>query len=145
MGRDIESAVGLGASGIVLGVLDGARRVDVARTRALVEAARGTPVTFHRAIDETPDLLASVDALATLGVARILSSGGAPTASEGARSLRSMVERAGDGMTIVAGGGIRGPNAADVVRRTGAREVHARCGGDTRRIAAIAEALAHLG
>jgi copper homeostasis protein CutC len=45
-------------------------------------------------------------------------------------------------MTIVAGGGVRAGNVAPIVRRTGVREVHARCGGDAERIRGMKEAIA---
>ena len=87
------------------------------------------------------DLLEAIDSLVALGVTRVLSSGGAPTALEGANTLAAMVARAGEGLQIVAGGGVRGGNVAAVVRRTGVREVHARCAGDEERIRSIANAV----
>ena len=142
MHTDIRAALELGAAGVVLGALDASRRVDVVATRQLFEAAHGRPVTFHRAIDDAPDLLEAIDALLALGVTRVLSSGAAPTAVEGADTLAAMVARAGEGLQIVAGGGVRGDNVAAIVRRTGVREVHARCGGEKDRIRAIANAVA---
>ena len=141
MCADIAVAIELGASGVVLGALDSSGRIDVAATRELIAAARGRAVTFHRAIDETRDVLAAVETLASLGVARVLSSGAAPTALEGADTLAAMVEHAGDALRVVAGGGVRGHNVAELVRRSGAREVHARCGGEAARIRGIREAL----
>jgi copper homeostasis protein len=44
------------------------------------------------------------------------------------------VKRAGERLTVVAGGGVRAGNVAEIVRRAGVREVHARCGGDAARI-----------
>ena len=142
MCEDVAMARALGAAGVVLGVLDEANRVDVDRTAALVTAARELPVTFHRAIDQVADRLEAIDSLASLGVARVLSSGGAETAIEGADALRAMTERAAGRLTIVAGGGVRGHNARALVERSGVREVHARCGGDPARIRGIVEAVA---
>ena len=141
MRDDIGIALDLGAAGVVLGALDASGRVDTVATRELTAAARGRPVTFHRAIDDTPDVLAAIESLTALGVARVLSSGTAPTALEGIHTLAAMVERAGNALKIVAGGGVRGDNVAQVVRRTGVREVHARCGGDAERIRAIETAV----
>jgi copper homeostasis protein len=141
MHTDIRAALELGAAGVVLGALDASRRVDVVATRELLAAAHGRPVTFHRAFDDTPDLLEAIDSLVALGVTRVLSSGGAPTALEGANTLAAMVARAGERLQIVAGGGVRGGNVAAVVRRTGVREVHARCAGDEERIRSIANAV----
>jgi copper homeostasis protein len=140
MRRDIEMAFGLGVAGVVLGVLDSANRVDVGRTRSLVDVAGAHRVTFHRALDRTPDIFAAAAALISLGVARVLTSGGAATASEGADVLASLVERADGQLEILAGGGVRANNVRDIVRRTGVREVHARCERDAERIRAIKQA-----
>jgi copper homeostasis protein len=144
MRTDIGAVLELGAAGVVLGALDATRRVDGIATRDLLAAARGRPVTFHRAVDDTPDVLEAIDSLVSLGVTRVLSSGGAPTALEGADTLAAMVARAGERLRIVAGGGVRAANAAAIVRRTGVREVHARCGGSAERIRAIVEVSAGL-
>ena len=141
MYEDVAMARSLGASGVVLGVLDTFDRLDLERTAALVEAADGVPVTFHRAIDQVARRVVSIDALAALGVARVLSSGGAATASDGVDELRAMVQRAGDRLDIVAGGGVRAHNAREIVERTGVTELHARCGGDPERIRGIVDAV----
>ena len=140
MRDDIAIALDLGASGVVVGALDASGRVDTTATRELLAVSRGRPVTFHRAFDETPDPLAAIDTLASLGVARVLSSGAAPTALEGAETLAAMVARAGDALRVVAGGGVRSYNVAAIVRRAHVREVHARCGADAARIRSIRQA-----
>jgi copper homeostasis protein CutC len=145
MRRDVALALVLGAAGVVFGALNEEGHVDAAAMRVLMGAAHGLPVTFHRAIDETSDVLESIDSLRTLGVSRVLSSGRATVALDGSVVLAAMIERAGKALTVIAGGGVRSTNVAELVRRTGVREVHARCGGDAGRIAGIAEALAHPG
>jgi copper homeostasis protein len=144
MRRDIEMALDLGAAGVVFGTLDSAHRIDLAQASALASIAGGQRVTFHRAFDRTPDLLASLDVLASLGVARVLTSGGAATASEGVGMLSALVERGGDRIAILAGGGVRASNVAEIVRRTGVREVHARCQGEAERIRAIKSVSANV-
>jgi copper homeostasis protein len=141
MYEDVALARSLGASGVVLGVLDTFDRLDLERTAALVEAAAGIPVTFHRAIDQVARRVVSIDALAALGIARVLSSGGAETASDGVDELRAMVQRAGDRLDIVAGGRVRADNARAIVERTGVSELHARCSGDSARIRGIVDAV----
>ena len=142
MYEDIAMARVLGASGVVLGVLDTFERLDLERSAALVEAAEGLPVTFHRAIDRVARRVVAIDALAALGVARVLTSGGAATASEGTDELRAMVHRADERLVIVAGGGVRANNAREIVEKTGVTEVHARCSGDSARIRGIVDAVA---
>jgi copper homeostasis protein len=83
-------------------------------------------VVFHRAIDLCPDPVAEVDVLLTLGVDRVLTSGGAAVALEGAKVIRRMVEVAGQSLTVMAGGGVRARNVRELVERTGVSEVHAR-------------------
>jgi copper homeostasis protein len=141
MYEDIAMTRALGASGVVFGVLDTFDRLDLERTAALVEAAEGLPVTFHRAIDQVARRVVAMDALAALGVTRVLSSGGAATANDGADELHAMVQRAGDRLTVVAGGGVRADNARTIVERTGVTELHARCGGDAGRIRGIVDAV----
>lgn len=106
MRADVRLLRGLGAGGLVLGVLDERSRVDLDVTASLVEAAGSLPVTFHRAIDVADGSSDAIDALAELGVRRILSSGGSKHAIEGVPMLREFVRRAGGTIEIMAGGGV---------------------------------------
>ena len=126
MRRDVAVACELGADGVVIGGLMPNGTVDRALVEMLVEAARGLPVTFHRAFDLTPDLEASLESLADAGVQRILTAGGASTAAEGASMLASLVRRAGSRIVVMAGGGVREENARTLVSISGVREVHVR-------------------
>ena len=126
MRRDVGVARELGADGIVIGGLLPNGEVDVALVGMLVEMARGLPVTFHRAFDLTPDLGASLDSLADAGVQRILTAGGAATASEGASMLATLVRRVGSRLMVMAGGGVREENVRALVSTSGVREVHVR-------------------
>jgi copper homeostasis protein len=122
--EEIRHARNLGADGIVLGVLDEEGRVDVARTRQLVELARPLPVTFHRAIDMTPDLLAALADVISTGASRILTSGGAPNATSSMSEIARMVEAARGRIAIMAGGGVSVANIAAIAETTGATEFH---------------------
>ena len=126
MERQIALARTLGARGVVIGALLPNRKVDRVATARLTGAARPLSVTFHRAIDMTPEPLEALESLLMLGVDRVLTSGGAATAIEGAKVIRSMVDRAGTDLVVMAGGGIRSRNVKEVVDRTGICEVHAR-------------------
>ncbi len=124
--RDIALARSLSADGVVIGALTAEGAVDVETTRALIDAARPMQVTFHRAFDFARDQDAALSALLTLGIDRVLTSGGAATALEGAGSLKRLVERAGDALTILAGGSVTASNVAEVVGASGVHEVHLR-------------------
>jgi copper homeostasis protein len=126
MTRDIERARTMDIGGIVTGVLEPDGGVDVDRTRSLVDSAAGLPVTFHRAFDRTRNLSDALELLIEIGVSRVLTSGGAPTALEGALVISALVTQARGRITILAGGGVRDHNVRDVVARTGVGEVHAR-------------------
>ena len=134
MRRDIEMALRAGADMLVFGVLDDDGRVHERVTRELVARAAGTPVTFHKAFDTIADLAVALDALIDAGVSRVLTSGGAPAAIDGAGVLATLVERADGRITIMAGGKVRAPNARELVRRSGVSEIHARCELDPARI-----------
>jgi copper homeostasis protein len=124
--RDIELTRTMGIAGIVTGVLDASGRVDIKRTRSLVKAAGGLPVTFHRAIDSAGDLPVALDDAIEAGVSRVLTSGGAPTALEGVAVLAALVVQARGRVSIIAGGGIREHNVRQVIALTGVHEVHGR-------------------
>ena len=132
MTRDVATAGLIGAAGIVTGALTSDRSVDVEQTRALVKAAAGLPVTFHRAFDSTINKPDALEQLIDLGVTRVLTSGGAPTALEGAEVIAALVTQARDRITVVAGGGIREHNVSDVIARAGVREVHTRLVNERR-------------
>ena len=67
--------------------------------------------------------------LVALGIARVLASGGAATALEGSDALARLVDHAAGRIGVVVGGGVRAEHVAELVRRTGAREVHSSLGG----------------
>ncbi len=123
---DIAFAKEVGVAGIVLGALfpDGA--VDDRSTRLLVEAARPLSVTFHRAFDLVRDPFEALDTLMALGVDRVLTSGGAPTAIEGLETLAALAWRSEGRGAIIAAGGITEHNIARVVAEAGVSEVHVR-------------------
>ena len=126
MRRDIEQAKALGVEGVALGALTADGDVDVERMRSLVELARPMSVTFHRAFDFVREQGTAVEALLALGVDRVLTSGGAATATEGVASIASLVRSVGDRMIVMAGGSITALNVGEIVSATGVREVHVR-------------------
>ena len=126
MRRDITTAVSLGARGIATGALRENGEIDLTAFKDLVAAADGAPVTFHRAFDSTPDLSVALELLIELGVARVLTSGGAATALEGVETIARLVEQSRGRISVMAGGKIREDNVAGIIARTGVLEVHAR-------------------
>jgi len=117
-------AAGWAAQGIVTGALRPDATVDETLTRELIAAARPLPVTFHRAFDSCDDVEEALETLIALGVTRVLTSGRAATAPEGAATIAKLVRLAAGRIGIIAGGGVKADNVAALVRTTGVREVH---------------------
>jgi copper homeostasis protein len=123
---DMAFAKAVGAHGVVLGALFPDGTVDDRCTRLLLEAARPMSVTFHRAFDLVRDPFEALDTLMALGIDRVLTSGGAPTAVEGVETLAALAWRAEGRASILAGGGITEQNVARIIAEAGVHEVHIR-------------------
>jgi len=81
--------------------------LSLAEFSAVIEAAPGVLVTFHRAFDSLNDQLSAIDTLSTIRrVDGILTSGGQGSAAERCARLHQFVERAGSRLSIIAGGGV---------------------------------------
>jgi copper homeostasis protein len=117
MQKQIEEAKRAGAAGVALGVLCRDGRVDVKRSRELIELARPMAVTYHRAFDETPAREEALEALIEMGVDCLLTSGGQVDVQTGAEAIARLSRQAGDRIQIMAGGGLRLANLVEVLRR----------------------------
>lgn len=93
--------------------------------RQMMEAASGMNVTFHRAFDLCRDPFEALDDIIALGCNRLLTSGQAASALEGAPMLRQLVDRAAGRLVVLAGGGVCPQNAAEIIRLSGTCEIHA--------------------
>jgi copper homeostasis protein len=122
--HDVAMAKDAGAAGVVFGVLEPDGTVDATRTRELCDLARPLSVTFHRAFDMTRDPFGALEALASIGVDRILTSGQEATVIEGLDLIASLVGRSGDRLVVMPGGGITARNVARVAAIPGIREIH---------------------
>jgi len=105
--RDIRFARSLGADGVVVGALTDARVLDLGAIAAFLDAAEGSDVTVHRAVDAAVDPLGAIGALADTGVRRVLTSGGAPSCRAGLETLARMVAAAHGSLEVMGGGGVR--------------------------------------
>lgn len=127
MAGDVGAAIGAGAAGVVIGCLDAAGSFDHDAMRRLRDAARDVradaAISAHRAIDVCADPFAALDALVGLGIGRVLTSGGAPTALAGADTLRGLVAHAAGTIDVMAGGGVSAASVAPLLA-TGVRDLH---------------------
>jgi copper homeostasis protein len=124
MHRQIDEARAAGARGVALGLLLADGRVDVKRTRDLVEYARPFETTFHRAFDETPDLTVALEQVIETGATGLLTSGGASEVLQGADRIGRLQEQADGRIHVIAGGGLRLASLVEVVRRSGVFSLH---------------------
>ncbi|MCR8846301.1 copper homeostasis protein CutC [Paenibacillus sp. SC116] len=125
--RDIQMAKQAGAEAIVFGALTAEGKVDEHLLAEVLKQAEGMSITFHRAIDESIDLMEVLQVLKRhSSITDVLTSGGQPTAQDGAVQLQQLVNDAGpNGLRIVAGSGISSDNVQTVIRETGVPWVHA--------------------
>jgi copper homeostasis protein len=124
MRHDIEEAKRLGADGVVIGILNPDGTVDRSRTKALIELARPLSVTFHRAFDVTRDPFEALETLIDLGVDRVLTSGQERSVLEGLETITALVQRAGERIIIMPGGGISERNVKRIIAQSGVKEIH---------------------
>jgi copper homeostasis protein len=124
MRGDIDAAREAGLPGVVIGANRADGTLDEDLLRALADHATGLAMTLHRAFDLVPDFEAALETAIDLGFERILTSGGARTAILGAERIAQFVVQAEGRISIMAGCGVGPGNVADLVRRTGVREVH---------------------
>ena len=124
MKEDIQLCKRLGIDGVSLGILLPNGQVDRERCRELVDFAKPVSVTFHRAFDMAADPFAALEEIIAIGCDRILTSGQANSALQGASLIRDLVVRAGERIVIMTGGGVREENLAELIATTHAREFH---------------------
>ena len=113
--RDIEHARKGGATGVVFGILTAEGRVDVERTRRLVEASEGMETTFHRAVDMCEDYEQAVEDIIATGCKRILTSGGYDKAIDGIENIARAVAVSKGRIEIMAGSGVGSANAKELI------------------------------
>ena len=124
MVEDVKALREEGVAGVVIGCLTPDGRIDEARTKALVEAARPMSVTCHRAFDMTADAHAALEALVRCGVDRVLTSGQRDKAVDGIAILKSAVEQAAGRIVIMGCGALDTGNIRKVRDETGLAEMH---------------------
>jgi copper homeostasis protein len=124
MRKEVLEAKAAGAAAVVVGVLLPDGEVDVKRTRELVELARPMRVTFHRAFDEACDQERALEDVIETGADMLLTSGGAANVLDGAAMLAKLRAQAAGRIEIMAGGGLRLGNLAEVVRQSGVTSLH---------------------
>ncbi len=121
MQQAISQAADSGANGVVFGLLNAQRCLDLTSLELLVSLAKklGLQVTFHRAFDAIADQQQALDQLIDVGVDRVLSAGtlwGSDLGvMHGLERLQQLKIQAAGRIELVVGGGINLGNLAKVV------------------------------
>lgn len=123
---DIAAIGDAGLAGIVTGVLTADRELDRQAMSQIIARAGAMEVTLHRAFDLCYDPFAALDMAVDLGVTRILTSGGAPSAERGIARIADLCRYAAGRIQIMAGGGVNATNAAGLLD-AGVDSLHASC------------------
>lgn len=126
MAEDIRAVRAAGLAGIVLGVTDAAGWPEDGAIAALSAVADGLEMVMHRAFDLAPDPVAALDRARDLGFARVMTSGGAARAVEGADVLSRLIGHAQGRVQVMAGGQIT-PACVAPLARAGITQFHAAC------------------
>lgn len=115
MRNDILEFQRLGVKGVVIGALTKEKTLDKDALGAWHRAAGDMDLTFHRAFDEVADWKKTMDQLINMGFKRILTSGQAANVEAGMETLGEMVRYAAGRIEIMAGGGVRPSNSAQLL------------------------------
>ena len=127
MADQIRSFSQFPAAGFVIGALDNNNMPDENALRHWEEAAAGTPLCFHKAIDLTPDWKRAMDMISEVrGISAILTSGQHATAREGIGTLEEMVKLYGDRFEIISAGSITYLDIPFFLKNWSGRSFHGR-------------------
>ncbi len=124
MKKDVEMFRRNGADGVVIGVLKRDGSLDVGRMKELVSAAGDMSITLHRAFDVCRDPFQTLEEAKALGIRTILNSGQKNNCLDGKDLIRQLVEKAGDEIDIMVGGGVRYTNIKELAKATNAKSFH---------------------
>lgn len=126
MQNDILVCKELGVAGVVFGILDGNGNINQEQTLEFVQLSKPLNITFHKAIDNTVNILDGVAFLKKIGVDRILSSGGKDTALEGQTTLNQMIELASPQLSIIVAGKVTCQNLTEIQKKIPSGDYHGR-------------------
>lgn len=124
MQEDVEICKKLGSQGVVFGILTKENKIDIERTRILVDLAQPMQTVFHKAFDELEAPFDAMEQLIGIGVNRILTSGTKSTAMEGQEIIRELIAQAAGRITILVAGKVTFENLKELEELIPAKEFH---------------------
>lgn len=127
MKDDILFCRSVKVTGVVFGVLNEARTIDIESTKILSDVAGEIDITFHKAIDHVSSIFNELDKLIKISkVTSVLTSGGSTNALSGSEIIGNMIERTKGSLTIIPAGSITEKNLKSIHSIIGASEYHGR-------------------
>jgi copper homeostasis protein len=122
--KDILFCKQQGVEGVVVGILNQNRTLDLKKMDILAQLAYPMDIVCHRAFDQTPDPFEALSQLQNLGFQRILTSGQSQNAMDGKEILRGLVEAADGKIEIMPGAGVNVNNIQELINYTKAATIH---------------------
>jgi copper homeostasis protein len=110
MEHDIGLCKKAGVEGVAIGVLTDGQKIDLEVVKHLEKLAKPLKTTFHKAIDDTNDLLGEFEKLHQIGIDSVLTSGGEERALDGLGLINEMAKITKGRIKIIAGGKIKESN-----------------------------------
>ena len=129
MKQDCKLLLEHGADGIAFGFLNDNKDIDEDKTKEIVDLIHSYDkiAVFHRAFDCVNNQRKAIEQLISLGVNRILTSGGKSTVMEGIQMIRFLQQNYGHQIEILAGSGINPDNVQIILKQTNINQVHSSC------------------
>ena len=125
MEQDIDLCKNSNVQEVVIGVLTMSGNIDTKVTKRLASRAYPMAVTFHKAIDQTKDILKELGRLSRVKeISSILTSGGGETALKGQALLRKIINQYGSRFNIIVAGSITHENFEEIHESIDAQEYH---------------------
>ena len=107
MRSEIDFCKSIGVGEVVFGVLNKNGQVDIDLTHLLAKEALPMKVTFHKAIDDTIDIILELKRLSKVKeVTSILTSGGKDSALIGQGTIKQIITEFSSRFNIISAGGI---------------------------------------
>lgn len=118
-----------GADGLAFGALHEDGTLHEEYNGKMIQLAHhyNKEFVFHRALDVTADLEASIQTCIDWKVDRVLTSGGKEKASQALALLKKLQDRYGQQIEILAGSGVNSENAQEILQATGLSQLHSSC------------------
>ena len=124
MKHDIQVCKHIGIDGVVLGTLTEENTINTELLNELVNLAKPLDVTFHKAIDETIDIVGEFKRLLAYQIDRILTSGGAESVYEGQQTINEMTRLSDGKIKIIAAGKIHQSDLSNLQKIIKTNEFH---------------------